>query len=163
MAPKLDWTRVRAVALDFDGVLTDGTLTMNSDGCDCKTVSYRDRSGIWSLKDSGRQVLIVSAASQPSSIAIAQRYAATFDIEYCVCARPDKDVAVQEFSDAYGIPMDSICFVGDDTADVAAMLACGYSACPSDAHKSAKDAAKLVLKAAGGKGAVRELADMILT
>ncbi len=149
--------RIKAVALDVDGVLTDGTFWWGMDGREEKRFSFRDVMGI---SRASRQGVIFALISGEKNQLI-DRYAAKMSIRHVWQGCQDKAAALREFAAAAHIELEEICFIGDDVNDVAAMQLAGFSASPADGHQSARSAAKMVSQFSGGKGAVREVLDNI--
>ena len=147
--------RVRAVALDVDGVLTDGTFIWGAGGEESKSFSFRDIMGISLASRAGVVFALISGESGP----LIDRYAEKMRISRVWKSCRDKAVAIQEFSETASISLEEICFVGDDVNDLSAMTLAGYSAAPSDAHPLVLKAVDFVAKAGGGRGAVREVLD----
>ena len=158
----MNYKDIKAIVLDFDGVLTDGTFLWCAHGGESKRMCYADRTGIAMAREQGIRVAIVSAESSRSGIELVQRYADKVGAVVPQRCWHDKAEAVRQLCAANDMTPDQVAFVGDDIGDVCAMNIVGLSACPADAQQCAKDAAKLVLKRNGGSGAVRELIDLIL-
>jgi 3-deoxy-D-manno-octulosonate 8-phosphate phosphatase (KDO 8-P phosphatase) len=151
---------IKAIALDFDGVLTDGSFVWSTDwqNEETKRMSFRDRTGIGLARQAGLPIAIITATDSP----IAYRYAMTFDcLPYLRSA--NKLVALQQFAELVGVQLAEIAYMGDDTNDLDAIAACGFSGCPGDAHYKVLNAVQLVMRHTGGRGAVREFIDHILT
>jgi 3-deoxy-D-manno-octulosonate 8-phosphate phosphatase (KDO 8-P phosphatase) len=147
---------IKAIALDVDGVLTDGTFWWDGAGAvELKRFSFRDIMGIARASREG----IVFALISGERNAIVDRYAAKMKIANVWQGCSQKDAALREFSEKSGIPLEEIAFMGDDVNDLAAMGLAGFSACPADAYEGVRKVVKLVTRAPGGNGAVRELLD----
>ena len=146
---------IRAVALDVDGVLTDGTFTWSAGGEESKSYSFRDIMGISMASRVGVIFSIISGESGP----LIDRYAEKMRISNVHPSCKDKSAALREFSENIGIPLENIGFVGDDVNDLSAMAIAGFSAAPSDAHPLVLKTVQYVAKAGGGHGAVRDVLD----
>ena len=146
---------VRAVALDVDGVLTDGTFIWGVGGEESKSFSFRDIMGISLASRAGVVFALISGESGP----LIDRYAEKMRISFVCKSCRDKAAAIREFSEAASVPLEDICFVGDDVNDLSALRLAGFSAAPSDAHQLVLEAVDFVAKAGGGRGAVREVLD----
>lgn len=153
---------IRAIALDIDGVLTDDGLYVSADTRAVKRFSVRDRSGLWRALREGMRIALISGDSTPDGVDIARRYADTLGLTDVWLGCHDKAAALCEFAARHGLALSEICFMGDDTLDVPAMRMSGISAAPCDAHPAALEVAHRVTRAAGGRGAVRELIDALL-
>ena len=148
---------IRAVVLDVDGVLTDGTFWWGVDGAELKRFSFRDIMGISRATRNGIIFGLISGEQN----ALVDRYAAKMNIESVWQGCREKEVALQSFSESRGIALDQICFMGDDVNDLAAMQIAGFSAAPADAHEAILAVAKYICKRPGGRGAVREMLEFI--
>lgn len=155
MSAGSNFSRIKAVALDVDGVLTDGTFWWGLDGAEVKRFSFRDIMGI---SRASRQGIVFALISGETSLLI-DRYAAKMAIQHVWQGCRDKAAALRQFAEAGGFRLDEICFVGDDVNDIAAMQLAGFSASPADGHASVRSIATMVSQFPGGKGAVREVLD----
>lgn len=150
---------IAALALDVDGVLTDGRFWWGPGGEEFKSFSFRDVMGLSRGMKAGLRVVLISGEDSP----LLDRYAAKLGIPHLYRGCKDKAAALKDYGKAQGLPLSSICFIGDDVNDVAAMEIAGSSAAPADAHPIARKAAKRLLNAPGGNGAVREWVDLWLS
>jgi 3-deoxy-D-manno-octulosonate 8-phosphate phosphatase (KDO 8-P phosphatase) len=151
-------TRIRAVALDVDGVLTDGTFLWGPDGEEFKRFSFRDVMGISLARKSGMVVALISGEASPLVDRFAQKMGITDVYKGC----KDKGAALKEFAGVHGLSLEEVCFVGDDVNDLPAFVVAGWAAAPADAHPRIRKVAAYVAKACGGKGAVREILDHLM-
>jgi 3-deoxy-D-manno-octulosonate 8-phosphate phosphatase (KDO 8-P phosphatase) len=147
---------ITALALDVDGVLTDGTFWWGPDGEEFKHFSFRDLMGLSRGMKAGLRVVLISGEDSP----LLDRYAAKLGIQDIYRGCKDKASALKHYSEKRQIPLESICFMGDDINDLAAMEIAGSSAAPADAHPTARRAAKRMMSCPGGNGAVREWVDL---
>jgi 3-deoxy-D-manno-octulosonate 8-phosphate phosphatase (KDO 8-P phosphatase) len=155
---------LQAIAFDVDGVLTDGILLWSSTSTEeIKRFSFADIMGISLLRRLGIKMALISGEPSP----LVDRYAAKMHIPHVVKGTRDKATALREFSEKFSIPLVQTCFFGDDVNDLFAMEIAGLSACPANAatdvltHVHAHNG--FISQHPGGHGAVRELADAILT
>lgn len=146
---------IRLLALDVDGVLTDGACYLGEDGNGFKRISFRDVMGASLARRKGLEFLIVTGEGGPLLDALARKFGITEVIGLC----RDKGVALRDHARQRGIPLSQICFLGDDVNDLPAMEAAGDSAAPCDAHPQVLARAKRVLRSPGGGGALREWVD----
>lgn len=152
--------RIRALVLDVDGVLTDGTLTFDEEGRELKSFDVKDGLGLVLLRDLGYRIGIIS--SRVSKV-VAQRCRDLKIPEECILqGELDKAAAFDKLVGRWGFESYEAVAVGDDLPDLGMMRRAGIGACPSDAVSIVKDAAALHLTKPGGGGAVRELCDLIL-
>ncbi|HUX28654.1 MAG TPA: HAD hydrolase family protein [Terracidiphilus sp.] len=153
-----DFARIRALALDVDGVLTDGGLFLGPDGAEWKRFCFADIMGLSLARRAGLQIALISGEDSP----LVDQYAAKMRIAFVRKGCREKAAAVREFAAASGLDLEEICFMGDDVNDLPAMEITGRCAAPACAMQAALDRADLVTQHAGGNGAVRELVELIL-
>ena len=146
---------IKAIALDVDGVLTDGTFWWDAAGAELKRFSFRDIMGIARAARHGTVFALISGERNP----IVDRYAAKMGIARTWQGCAQKDVALREFSEVSGVALNESAFMGDDVNDLAAIALAGFSAAPADAHEAVRAVVKLVTTHPGGNGAVREMLD----
>jgi 3-deoxy-D-manno-octulosonate 8-phosphate phosphatase (KDO 8-P phosphatase) len=149
---------VRALALDVDGVLTDGSLTYGPEGETAKTFHVRDGLGIKLLMREGIAVAVITARRSP----MLSRRMAELGVAHVLDGREDKGVALRELAASLGVAADAIAFAGDDVLDLPAMRAAGVGIAVADAHPMVREEAAWVTRERGGHGAVREICDAIL-
>ncbi|MDI9571056.1 MAG: HAD hydrolase family protein [Pseudomonadota bacterium] len=149
---------IKAVALDVDGVLTDGTFVWGTNGEEFKKFSFMDVMGISLASKTG----IVFALISGEDNILVDRFAEKMKIDHVFKGIKDKAKALRSFAEINKLTMEQICFMGDDVNDLGALKLAGYSVAPSNAHESVKRTVDLVTTKAGGNGAVRELLDGIL-
>jgi 3-deoxy-D-manno-octulosonate 8-phosphate phosphatase (KDO 8-P phosphatase) len=149
---------IELLVLDVDGVLTDGSLYFGPRGETLKVFHARDGHGIKLLGSSGVRVAAVSGRKSAAVTARMRELGVRHVVQGC----PDKVAALQALCASLGIrPLSCACIV-DDTVDLPLMSAVGFAAAVADAHPLVRRAAHWVSKAAGGRGAVRELCDALL-
>lgn len=149
---------IRALALDFDGVLTDGGVWWGPDGDEWKRVSFRDIMGLSLACKAGLHVALISGEGSPQVKQLGRK----FQLAHVHLGCKDKAAALRDFAVACGCDLMETAFMGDDVNDVAAMTICGLPAVPADAHAAARAVARFVADHAGGQGAVRDLVDHLL-
>jgi 3-deoxy-D-manno-octulosonate 8-phosphate phosphatase (KDO 8-P phosphatase) len=151
-------TRVKAVAFDVDGVLTDGAVWWGPEGQEWKRFCFRDIMGVSLARRGGLILALISGEASP----LVDRFAEKMGITDVYKGCKDKAAALRQFASARGLGLDQIAFMGDDVNDVAALQICGYPVSPADGHPAALAVATLVTEAPGGHGAVREVLDRLL-
>ena len=149
---------IRSVALDVDGVLTDGGFWWGPDGLEMKRFSFLDVMGISIGTKAGLRFALITGETSP----LVERFARKMNIQDVFMACKDKVGALRAFAERHAIPLECICYMGDDINDLPAMAVAGMSAAPASAHHEALDAATFVTRRRGGDGAVREVIDRIL-
>jgi 3-deoxy-D-manno-octulosonate 8-phosphate phosphatase (KDO 8-P phosphatase) len=150
--------RVQLLVLDVDGVLTDGRLYITERGEETKVFHVRDGSGIVALQRAGVPVAIISGRA---SAAVARR-AEELGIRHVQQGVGDKGAALESLLATLGIAPEVVACVGDDTPDVPMLERSGLAVAVADAHATARAVAHWVTAAPGGRGAVRELCDLLL-
>jgi 3-deoxy-D-manno-octulosonate 8-phosphate phosphatase (KDO 8-P phosphatase) len=149
---------VKAVALDVDGVLSDGGMWWGPGGEEWKRFSFTDIMGISLARRAGLILALISGEDSP----LIDRYAQKMLIRHVVKGCRDKAAALRQFSAAAGVKLEEVCFMGDDVNDLAAMAIVGLSAAPTNAAAVVLQKANFITTARGGNGAVRELIDALL-
>lgn len=154
----VDTPRIRLFAMDVDGTLTDGTLTISADGGETKTFHARDGAGIKLLAPLGITPAIISGRGSETTA----RRARELGIEHVEQAVGDKAGQLLALCDRLGVEPAQAAFIGDDLSDVPAMHLAGWSAAPADAVEQARAVADFVALLPGGKGAVRQAIEALL-
>jgi len=150
--------KIKAVALDIDGVLTDGTFIWGPNGEEYKKFSFADVMGISLGIKAGLIFALISGESGP----LVDRFAGKMGITDIHKSCKDKAFALNSFAQKHNIPLSEVCFMGDDVNDLNAMALAGLSAAPANAQEAVRLKANLVTSHSGGQGAVRELIDQLL-
>ena len=150
--------KLKAIALDVDGVLTDGGVWWGPDGAEWKRFSFADIMGVSLARKAGLVVTLISGEDSP----LVDRFATKMNLGDITKGCKDKATALRGFAERQGLALDEICFMGDDVNDLAAMELAGLSAAPGNARHAARAKADVVTQAFGGNGAVRELVDLVL-
>ena len=146
---------IRAIAFDVDGVLTDGSVWWGPEGAEWKRYHFADIMGISLARRAGLEIALISGEDSP----LVSRYAKKMKIAHVHKGVRDKAAALRQFSTDTGIPLDNICFMGDDINDLPAMATAGISAAPCNANAAVLAKVAFRCTSKGGQGAVRELID----
>jgi 3-deoxy-D-manno-octulosonate 8-phosphate phosphatase (KDO 8-P phosphatase) len=149
---------IKAVALDVDGVLTDGTFWWGPDGAEWKRFSFADVMGVSMARKAGLVMALISGEDSP----LVDRFALKMGISDVHKGCKDKAEALRLFAKRNALKLDEICFMGDDINDLGALGIAGIAAAPSDARPEVLVKANFVAPHGGGNGAVRDLIDSIL-
>ena len=149
---------IKLVLLDVDGVMTDGSIYISQNGESIKKFNVKDGLAIELLRCHGIQTGVVSGKA---SAALTSRCEA-LGFDFIITGCKNKLHRVNEICKSLSISIDEIAFCGDDILDLPVMAPCGISFAPADAHELVLEKADIVLNSNGGRGAVRELADIIL-
>ena len=150
--------RLRLMAFDVDGVMTDGGLSYADDGSESKTFNVRDGLGLKLLQDAGIHVAVITGRKAPC----VEARMTNLGIQLLQQGIGDKLAAMHELLVRLGIPADEAGYMGDDLIDLRVMAASGFSASPADGHPLARQHARFVSSQTGGHGAVREVCEFIL-
>jgi len=152
------WARVRLFAMDVDGVLTDGTVHISSDGSEAKAFSILDGHGLRRLAREGVAVAWISGRASGATTARARE----LGIPHVIQGPVDKLASLRELAGRLGLGAKECAYMGDDEIDVAALQWAGISVAPRGAMPVALAAADVVTRRAGGQGAVREVCELLL-
>lgn len=144
--------------MDVDGVLTDGTVQIFSDGREAKVFSILDGMGMARLLRAGIAVAWISGRPSEATACRARE----LKIPHLIQGRIDKREALIELSESLGLPASACAYMGDDCIDVDAITWAGIGIAPSDAMEEALDVANYVPVRPAGRGAVREVCERIL-
>jgi 3-deoxy-D-manno-octulosonate 8-phosphate phosphatase (KDO 8-P phosphatase) len=150
--------RVKLVALDVDGVMTDGRLIYHDDGTESKAFDVRDGHGTKMLRQAGIETVLISGRDCP----LVDKRAADLGITRVVQGVRDKVPILQEILSEVGLKFEEVAFMGDDVVDLTVMNLVGFAVAVADASEYLFDIAHYVTIAPGGRGAVREVAELIL-
>ena len=149
---------IRLVALDVDGVLTDGTLGVTGGGGEIKFFHTHDGAGVKYLQRAGIRVAILSGRRAQA----VDHRAKELGIRLVLQGVKFKLVGLKRLARLAKIPAGSMCYVGDDLPDIPVMRQVGLAVAVADARPEVRRAAHWVTRARGGRGAVREVAERIL-
>jgi 3-deoxy-D-manno-octulosonate 8-phosphate phosphatase (KDO 8-P phosphatase) len=150
--------KIRALFLDVDGVLTDGQIYLDGRGHEFKVFNTKDGHGMRKAAAAGITLCWISGRSSPATA----RRARELGVPFCYQGVRDKGARIDAVRRRLKLSRAEIAAIGDDEPDIPMFAAADLSACPSDAAPAARRAAKIVLKSAGGRGAVREFIERIL-
>lgn len=153
--------RVRALVLDVDGVLTDAILWYGSRGEVIKGFSARDGFAIKAAQGAGIAVAVLSG--RLSSLLRARLRDLGIPKELVIQGSTGKGPDLIRLADRLGIQPVEVAYMGDDIPDLPALALAGFAACPADAVAEVRDQSHYVCSIGGGRGAVRELVEFVLT
>lgn len=152
--------RIRALALDVDGVLTDASLHYGRSGEALKTFSARDGFGIKAAQMEGIAIAVLSGrVAPPLKARLADLGIPT---SLVIQGSLDKGRDIATLAQRLGLTLLELAFIGDDIPDLPAMAVVGLAVCPADAAAEVRARCHLVTQAAGGRGAVRETVEVVL-
>lgn len=150
--------KIKLVLLDSDGVLTSGELYYGPNGSEYKVFDVKDGLGIKLLHNSGIEVAIISIKE---SAALKAR-AKDLGIRHLIMGAEDKAKAARELRVRLGIQKEETLAVGDDLPDLGLFKEAGFKVALANSVQELKSIADITLPKGGGKGAVREICEMIL-
>ncbi len=143
--------------MDVDGVLTDGRVTISSDGTESKQFSILDGFGLVNLAKAGVHIAWISGRASGSTTIRAKE----LKIAHVIQGRIDKGAALQELAAQLGLTAEQCAYIGDDTIDVSAITWAGVGIAVPNAMPNVLAAADHVTQRVGGSGAVREICEQI--
>lgn len=144
--------------MDVDGVLTDGTVRIHSNGNESKNFSILDGMGLVRLRKAGVALAWISGRASGATTNRARE----LQIPHLIQGRTDKLVALQELAQQLGLSAAEVCYMGDDDIDAPAIAWAGVGVAPKQAMPVALKAATYVPPREAGHGAVREVCEQIL-
>jgi 3-deoxy-D-manno-octulosonate 8-phosphate phosphatase (KDO 8-P phosphatase) len=150
--------KIKLLLLDVDGVLTDGRIFYDSKGRDAKLFDVHDGMGVYLLKKAGIPTVLITAKG---SRAIKPR-ARDMSVAEVIENISPKSAALDSILRKYNVSADEICFVGDDLVDLCLMKKVGFPIAVFNACPEIKQTASYITLRQGGRGAVREVAELIL-
>jgi 3-deoxy-D-manno-octulosonate 8-phosphate phosphatase (KDO 8-P phosphatase) len=150
---------LRLVILDVDGVLTDGRISIDDAGLETKHFDVRDGHGIKMLLRAGIDVALLSGRKSNVVDHRAKELGIT-EVHQRIFQKADR---LEEILQARGIAAATVAYVGDDVVDIPVLKRVGFAVAVADACEEVKAVADYITVRGGGRGAVRELCDLILT
>ena len=150
--------RVKLMIFDVDGVLTDGSLHYGADGEALKTFNVQDGLGIKLIQEAGIDTAIISARKSPQVI----RRAADLGINHLHQGGHDKLTPFNALLEKTGLTADQVGFIGDDVVDLPILSRVGFAVAVPNGRKEILERAHHVTVAHGGRGAVREVCELVL-
>jgi YrbI family 3-deoxy-D-manno-octulosonate 8-phosphate phosphatase len=149
--------KIDAFIFDFDGVLTNNLVYLNSNGEEIVSCSRADGLAFDVLHKLEKPAYIISTEKNLVVTARAKKLKIS-----ALQGVDNKTEEIKKLAEREGFDLQNILYVGNDLNDYHVMQLCGYTACPSDSHKKIKSIANVVLKTRGGNGIVRELLEEVL-
>lgn len=149
---------IEIVLLDVDGVLTDGTVYIDSEGKESKRIAFDDIDAVFELKRAGIKIGFLTGEDNNFSEYVKKRFAPDYFVSGC----KDKLSYFKRLSEDESIDKSKVCFVGDSTKDIELLKYLDFSFSPTDVSHEIKESAKFVTHAARGKGVIKEVAAFVL-
>ncbi len=150
--------KIKVLVLDVDGVMTDGSLMIGDDGQEYKVFHAHDGLGMKMLNKTDVKMAIITGRTSN----VVKIRAETNHIEHCYQGVEDKGMAFDNLISKLGIRPDEAAFMGDDIVDIPAMRKCGLAITVPTAQLPVNAYAHYVTNSQAGKGAVREVCELIM-
>ena len=154
----MELNKIRLIATDCDGVLTDGGMYYLDSGDEMKRFHVLDGVGFQLLHKAGIKTAIITTSTNP----LIEKRAQKLGVDDLILGARDKLAALTVLCSKYGLILSEVAYVGDDIYDIPAIMACGFGCVPGDALDYVKKEAKFITQRSGGNGCFREVADIIL-
>jgi YrbI family 3-deoxy-D-manno-octulosonate 8-phosphate phosphatase len=151
--------KIKLLAMDVDGTLTDGGVFYDTNGVAMKKFSILDGMGLSLLHQNNILTLFITGDKSEISLRRAEKLKITHTIRGSLYKLRD----LKEFMQSVNVTAEEVCYIGDDINDLECLGYCGLSACPNDAMPQIKAKVDIIMQHNGGAGAVRELCEMILS
>jgi 3-deoxy-D-manno-octulosonate 8-phosphate phosphatase (KDO 8-P phosphatase) len=152
------WANIKLFAMDVDGILTDGTVRISSNGTESKVFSILDGLGLVRLGKAGLQTAWISGRASDATT----HRASELKIPHVIQGRTDKLQALGELASGLNLSQNEICYMGDDDIDIDAMKWAAIGVTVPDAMPATLEAADYITTRNAGKGAVREICEHLL-
>lgn len=149
---------IKIFALDIDGVITNGTVTLDHEGKEYKTLNYIDIDAVSLLRRNNIKVALITGEGGDMVDVIAKKLKADIIFKNI----KNKEIKISELLLSYNLTTDQISYIGDTKKDAEALGMLELSFAPSNGDKYAKEAAKHTLVNSGGNGAVNEVVNMLI-
>ncbi|MFC1508165.1 KdsC family phosphatase [Candidatus Omnitrophota bacterium] len=149
--------KIKLLILDVDGILTDGRIIYDNFGDELKFFNVNDGLGVFLLRKAGIKTVIITARKTRAVVKRSRdmRIAAVYSNHY-------KLKIYQNVLKKFHVKNEEVCFMGDDLLDLPLIKRAGLAAVPPNAMKEVKDSSHYITQKHGGKGAVREVIEIIL-
>lgn len=151
--------KIKMLATDVDGVLTDSGMYYSENGDEMKKFSTRDGMGLVLLRKAGYKLAIITSEDTK----IVERRAAKLKITDLFQGARDKVAAMEILMKRHSLTWDEVAYIGDDVNDLEVMKRVGLALTPADGTDQNKKMAHYITKKNGGAGCVREICDLLLS
>ena len=149
---------IKLLILDVDGVMTDGRIVIDDLGNEEKNFDVRDGHGVKLLMRYGIDVIFLTGRKSK----VVEYRAHDLGVKECYQGAKNKLKKLQEILEWKALEEHCVAYMGDDLIDIPVLNRVGFSVAVADACKEVRDAADYVTRQKGGKGAVREVCEIIL-
>jgi len=153
-----EFSEIKAIVLDVDGVLTNGVVQVNEQGHQLRSFHVKDGYAVQLAVKSGLPIFVISGAKS-EGVRMRMESLGVREIHLGIS---DKLSILNKILESHQLAFESILFIGDDIPDYQAMKVVGIAACPSDAVEEIKNIAHYISPKAGGNGAVRDIIEKVL-
>ena len=150
---------IKLVALDVDGIMSDGKIYFSAKGDELKGFNILDGLGLKQIMAAGITVAVITGRSSP----LTEKRMQDLGISHLMQGREDKKIALQELASTLDIPPEAIAYMGDDLPDLPAIRYAGLGVTVPNGYWLVQEHADYCTQVNGGNGAVRELCDLLLT
>lgn len=150
-------SKIKMAVFDVDGVMTDGSITYDENGVEYKTFNAKDGQGIVRITKTGIVTAIITARNNAT---VKHRFE-NLGMTRLFMGQKDKMVAMKQLLDEYKLDLSQVAYMGDDLPDISVLNEVGMACCPNDAIEEVKEICDFVSSKNGGRGAVREMTDLI--
>lgn len=150
-------SRIKLLAFDVDGVMTDGSITYDENGVEYKTFNAKDGYGLAKMSSNGFITAIITGRNNGT----VDKRANDLRVTEVYQGVKNKLPILEALMEKYELTFEEVSYMGDDEPDICILEKVGISACPFDAVNNVKNVCNYVAQCKGGKGAVRELCDFI--
>jgi N-acylneuraminate cytidylyltransferase len=151
--------RIKIVASDVDGVLTDGGMYYSSKGDVQKKFHARDGMGISILKRNKIPTVIITKEKNN----IVKKWTSKMNVDRLFDGIKNKEILIPKLCSLYNLNKENIAYIGDDVNDLEIMKKIGFSVVPKDGNLEVKKIANHICKSNGGEGVLREICDLIIS
>lgn len=150
--------KIKLLAMDVDGVLSDGQIIYDTQGIETKAFFVQDGVGLKALQSAGIILAIITGRDSP----MVARRATELGIDFVIQGRDDKLTALKTLAQDVGVTLEECAYMGDDLPDLTAICQAGLGISVPNGCTQARQAADFVTQKSGGYGAVREACELIL-
>lgn len=150
-------SKIKLLAFDVDGVMTDGSITYDENGIEYKTFNAKDGHGLAKMAKNGFITAIITGRNNGT----VDRRATDLRVTEVFQGVRNKLPILEAIMEKYGLDFSQVSYMGDDEPDICILEKVAIAACPADAVSKVKDICNFISTREGGRGAVRELCDLV--
>lgn len=151
-------SKIKLLAMDVDGILSDGQIIYDANGVETKAFNVQDGLGLQALRATGITLAIITGRNSP----MVKRRAEELGVAYVIQGRDDKFTALSALAEQLGLELAQCAYMGDDLPDLKAIIHAGLGVSVPNGCKQARAAADFITEKTGGRGAVREVCELIM-